>query len=253
MVERLRFRPKARGILCARPLWNALPIHRVFHAPASERDVFVDRMDDPQALMTVGRYAPHVVSMAGTNEKALRTLLDDLEGGKEYRFHALDARTADRVRRSFDVQSDNPSWFYTLERKDFVGDVRHEVSPLVPEDAETINEHWNPEEDSARYIRSRIEKGLAFGMRVDGELVAWDATHLETDRAIMVGLLHVMERFRKRGYARSITTTMINAVFERGKTPICHIFKDNEPSVRLTEEMGFRRRGEHIWLRAVSP
>ncbi len=253
MVERLRFRPKARGILCARPLWNALPIHRVFHAPASERDVFVNRMDDPQALMTVGRYAPHVVSMAGTNEKALRTLLDDLEGGKEYRFHALDARTADRVRRSFDVQSDNPSWFYTLERKDFVGDVRHEVSPLVPEDAETINEHWNPEEDSARYIRSRIEKGLAFGMRVDGELVAWDATHLETDRAIMVGLLHVMERFRKRGYARSITTTMINAVFEKGKTPICHIFKDNEPSVRLTEEMGFKRRGEHIWLRAVSP
>ncbi len=253
MVERLRFRPNARGILCARPLWNALPIHRVFHAPASERDVFVDRMDDPQALMTVGRYAPHVVSMAGRNEKALRTLLDDLEGGKEYRFHALDARTADRVRRSFDVQSDNPSWFYTLERKDFVGDIRHEISPLVPEDAETINEHWNPEEDSARYIRSRIEKGLAFGMRVDGELVAWDATHLETDRAIMVGLLHVMERFRKRGYARSITTTMINAVFEKGKTPICHIFKDNEPSVRLTEEMGFRRRGEHMWLRAVSP
>lgn len=253
MVERLRFRPKARGILCARPLWNAHPIHRVFHTSASERDVFVDRMDDPQALMTVGRYAPHVVSMAGRNEKALRTLLDDLEGGKEYRFHALDARTADRVRRSFDVQSDNPSWFYTLERKDFVGDVGHEISPLVPEDAETINEHWNPEEDSARYIRSRIEKGLAFGMRVDGELIAWDATHLETDRAIMVGLLHVMERFRKRGYARSITTTMINAVFERGKTPICHIFKDNEPSVRLTEEMGFRRRGEHIWLRAVSP
>lgn len=249
----MRFRPKARGILCARPLWNALPIHRVFHAPASERDVFVDRMDDPQALMTVGRYAPYVVSMAGRNEKALRTLLDDLEGGKEYRFHALDARAADRVRRSFDVQSDNPSWFYTLERKDFVGDVRHEISPLVPEDAETINEHWNPEEDSARYIRSRIEKGLAFGMRVDGELVAWDATHLETDRAIMVGLLHVMERFRKRGYARSITTTMINAVFEKGKTPICHIFKDNEPSVRLTEEMGFRRRGEHIWLRAVGP
>ncbi len=253
MVERLRFRPKARGILCVRPLWNALPIHRVFYTPSSERDVFVDRMDDIRALMTVGRYAPHVVSMAGTNEKALRTLLDDLEGGKEYRFHALDARTADLVRQSFDVQSDNPSWFYTLERKDFVGDIGHEVSPLVPEDAETINEHWNPGEDSARYIQSRIEKGLAFGMRVDGELVAWDATHLETDRAIMVGLLHVMERFRKRGYARSITTTMINAVFEKGKTPIGHVFKDNEPSLRLTEEMGFRRRGEHTWMRAVSP
>ena len=253
MVERLRFRPKARGVLCSRPLWNALPIHRVFHAPASERDVYVDRMDDPRALMTVGRLSPRVVSMAGRNERALQMLLDNLEGGKEYRFHALDARTADLVQRSFDVKSDNPSWFYTLERKDFVGDIRHEISPLVPEDAETINEHWNPEEDSARYIRSRIEKGLAFGMRVDGELVAWDATHLETDRAVMVGLLHVTESFRKRGYARSITTTMINAVFEKGKTPIGHIFKDNEPSVRLTEEMGFRRRGEHIWMRAVGP
>ncbi|MCJ2557182.1 MAG: hypothetical protein LN415_08790 [Candidatus Thermoplasmatota archaeon] len=80
MVERLRFRPKARGILCVRPLWNALPIHRVFYTPSSERDVFVDRMDDIRALMTVGRLSPRIVSMAGTNEKALRTLLDDLEG-----------------------------------------------------------------------------------------------------------------------------------------------------------------------------
>ncbi len=125
MVERLTFRPKARGILCARPLWNALPIHRVFYTPSSERDVFVDRMDDIRALMTVGRLSPRIVSMAGGDDEALQALLDSLEGGKEYRFHALDARTADLVRRSFDVQSDNPSWFYTLERKDFVGDIGH--------------------------------------------------------------------------------------------------------------------------------
>jgi len=210
MVEILRFRPKARDILCACPLWNALPTHRVFHTPASERDVFVDRMDDIRALMTVGRGSPSVVSMAGGDDDALQALLDSLEGGKEYRFHALDVRPADLVRRSFEVQSDNPSWFYTLERKDFVGDIGHEISPLVPEDAETINEHWNPGEDSAGYIRSRIEKGPAFGMRVDGKLVAWDATHLETDRAIMVGLLHVMERFSRgarRRYAIYSRTT----------------------------------------------
>jgi ribosomal protein S18 acetylase RimI-like enzyme len=252
MVERWKFMPKARGMLLADPFWKALPIQRVFFLPATERDVFVDRMENPRALMTVSRFTPRIVSIVGRDKEPIQALVDSL-GREEYRFHALGRVAADVVRMRFDVSSDNPSWFYTLERKDFVGDVTNEVSPLVPEDAETMNEYWNPDEDSAGYIRSRIHSGLAFGIRVDGRLVAWDATHLETESAVMLGFLHVIEGFRKRGYARSITTTMVNAVFGRGKTPICHVFSDNEPSIRLTEEMGFRRMGEQVWLRTTAP
>jgi RimJ/RimL family protein N-acetyltransferase len=253
MVERLRFTPKARALLYADPFWNALPIHRVFYLPSSERHVFVDRMEDPRALMTVSRFVPRVVSIAGVEKDAIQQLVDSLDRSMDCRFHALDRGTADIARQRFDVSSDNPSWFYTLEEKDFIGEVAHEVSPLVPEDAETVNAYWNPSDDSAGYIRSRIENGLAFGIRVNGKLVAWDATHLETDQAVMLGFLHVTEGFRKQGFARSITTTMLRAVFDIGKTPICHVFSDNEPSIRLTEEMGFRRMGEQVWLRAAAP
>lgn len=252
MVERLRFVPAVRRLLYADPFWNALPIHRVFNLPSSEREVFVDRMQDTRALMTVGRQRPKVVSMAGRGEKPLQDLIDSLDRSREYRFHALDGVMAGMVRDRFDVASDSPSWFYTLKERDFVGDVAHDVVPLVPEDAETINLHWNPGEDSRGYIRSRIRDGLAFGIRVDGELVAWDATHLETDQVVMLGFLHVIEGHRKKGFARSITTTMVRAVFRKKKTPICHVFSDNEPSIRLTEEMGFRRVGEQVWLRTAA-
>jgi RimJ/RimL family protein N-acetyltransferase len=253
MVEQLRFRLKAKRLLYWDSFWNALPIHRVFFAPESVKDVFVDRMDDPRALMTTSFSEPVFISMVGRNEEALLTLLDFLEGGKEYRFHAVDRNIANLIRERFDVFKDDPSWLYVLPKRELRGEVRHEVTPLRAEDAETINEYWNPGEDSTRYIRSRIEKGLAFGIRVDGELVAWDATHLETDNAVMLGFLYVKDGFRKMGFALSITTTMGNTVLQKRKTPICHIFKDNEPSIRFTEEMGFKRRGEQVWIRAVKP
>lgn len=249
----MRLKIKARGLLYTDPLWNALPIYRVFHTSTGEQEILVDAMEDPRALMTMSYHQPTLISMVGKKEEAIRMLLDHLEGGKEYRFHAVDRNIADLIREGFRVIWDNPSWLYTLARKDLRGEVRHEVSALRPEDADTINRYWNPGEDSTHYIRRRIEKGLSYGIRVDGELVAWDATHLETDEVVMLGFLYVKEGFRQRGFAMSIATTMINAVFEKGKTPICHIFTDNEPSIRLTEEMGFRRRGEQVWLRAVRP
>lgn len=253
MVEQLRFRLKARPLLYWDSFWNALPIHRVFFAPESVKDIFVDRMDDPRALMTTSFSEPFFISMIGKNEEALVVLLDSLESGKEYRFHAVDRNIADLIREKFDVFRDDPSWLYVLPKRTIRGEVRHEVTPLEPDDAEAINEYWNPGEDSTAYIRSRIENGPAFGIRVDGELVAWDATHLETDNAVMLGFLYVKEAFRKKGFALSIATTMGNAVLQKFKTPICHIFKDNEPSIKLTEEMGFKRRGEQVWLRAAKP
>lgn len=165
----------------------------------------------------------------------------------------MDRNIADLIRERFDVYRDDPSWLYVLPKGTIRGEVRHEVTPLEPDDAETINDYWNPGEDSTRYIRSRIENGLAFGIRLDGELVAWDATHLETDNTVMLGFLYVKETFRNMGLALSIATTMGNAVLRKRKTPICHIFMDNEPSIRLTEEMGFKRRGEQVWIRAVKP
>ncbi|MFQ5910099.1 MAG: GNAT family N-acetyltransferase [Thermoplasmata archaeon] len=251
MVERLRFRLKARSILCTDPLRNALPLHRVFHTPVGENEILVDNMEEPRALMTKSRRDPTLVSMAGNEGEAVRRLLNHLESEKECRFHALDNGIANLIRESFTVLQDRPSWFYTLAKKDLKGEVRHEVTPLRPEDAETINRYWNPGEDSTPYIRRRIEQGLSFGIRVDGDLVAWDASHLETDQAVMLGFLYVKEGFRHRGFAKSVTATMVRAVFERGKTPICHVFTDNEPSMRLTEEMGFRRRGQQVWLKAV--
>lgn len=252
MVERLRYKPLVRELLHRDALWNAIPIHRVFRSDR-EHDAYVDRMQSPRAVMTQSRFEPKVVSLSGIDEDALLCLLNSLHGGKEYRFHAIDVDAARAIRRDFEITSDNPSWFYTLEAKDFVGKVDHEIVELKQEDAEEINKYWNPGEDSTGYIRSRIKDGPAFGIRIDGELVAWDATHMEIDEAVMLGFLFVKEEHRHKGYAMSMATTMVRAVLEKGKTPICHIFTDNEPSVRLTEQMGFKRRGEQVWLRAVKP
>jgi RimJ/RimL family protein N-acetyltransferase len=110
-----------------------------------------------------------------------------------------------------------------------------------------IAAHWSPERDTTDYVRRRIEEGITSGLEVDGELVAWDMTHFETDRVVMLGFLHVKEAYRGQGYAKVVTTATAEKVFAKGKIAAAEVFEDNLPSLRLTEGMGFQRVKRQVW------
>jgi len=96
-------------------------------------------------------------------------------------------------------------------------------------------------------VESRIRRGLNAAIYENAEPVGWYMTHLETDEAVMLGFLHVLDPYRGRGYAKSLSCALVKQAFAKGKVATCHVYTDNEPSIRLMEGLGFRRVSIQAW------
>jgi len=184
-------------------------------------------------------------SMRG-REKGITSLLHELEEG-EYRFHAVDNEAYQVLEEVLELEDDHPTWFFKRPKRYFE-EPKLDVDELVLDDAEVINEHWGLQgTDSTDYISERIENGPAFGIRRDGELVAWSLTHYMTEQVINLGFLHVKEGWRRKGFAKAITEHMCRYAEKNGQTPVVDIFKDNDASISLAESLGFQCISEHHW------
>lgn len=233
---------KAKKFLSQEPIINCYQLARV---DEERSDIFLDEEEDPQGVLILSNETATMRGMKG----AIKNLISDhLEKNKKYRFHAIDPQSFKPVKDSIDVEEDRETWLL-IRLYEEVKEPESEVVPLEEEDAPEINEYWGlGSDDSTDYIKRRIKEGPAYGIRKDGELAAWSLTHFITDEVIVLGMLHVKEHWRRRGLAKDITEVMCKKGEERGLIPAVQIFKDNEPSLSLAEDLGFEMRGEHHWF-----
>lgn len=230
------------------PVGNAYVIYRAFHHP-EEPDVRIDEPSDPRAVVVLHR-KDNRLTLAGEDPSALRELLRRLPSGR-YHLSSVDLDLMPVLRSEMEVKEEDPAWLFRLDRENFRPYKVCETRAVAVEHARMIAKHWWPEGDAYEYVRSRIEKGLTAGVYVDDELVAWDMTHFETDKVVMMGFLHVKEPYRGLGYAKTVTTAMCEMVLAKGKIPACQVYETNEPSLKLTESMGFTRVKRQVWGEAV--
>ncbi|MGN1204663.1 MAG: GNAT family N-acetyltransferase, partial [Lachnospiraceae bacterium] len=52
-----------------------------------------------------------------------------------------------------------------------------------------------------------------------------------------MGMLFIFPQYRKMGYASQIESFLINATIQKGYTPYCQIFSDNEASIMLQKKL----------------
>ncbi|MFO8110635.1 MAG: GNAT family N-acetyltransferase [Thermoplasmata archaeon] len=202
----------------------------------------------PDAVLVRGE---NVISVTGEISR-VRRLLKKLEPGG-YRFHALDPVAFRAVSELLEDVDSGPTWMleYPLETT-FPHDSM--VEPLVPEDAPEICKYWHGgDREAVPYILERIEKGPAYGIRMQNELVAWSLTHYITEHVMCLGFLHVKEQFRCKGLAMAISKQLINHALEKDMVPVVDIYKDNLPSLKLARKFGFREIGENHWLTCRVP
>lgn len=67
------------------------------------------------------------------------------------------------------------------------------------------------------------------------ELVGYIGIHGEG----AMGMLHVFEPFRRRGYAEAIYASLINSQLEKGRLPYAQVIEGNEASLSLQRKLGF--------------
>ncbi len=143
-------------------------------------------------------------------------------------------------------------WLFALDAKDFQDGERPGAERLDPKWGDMIGKIWDPTWDLAgAYLRSHIESGHAYAIHVDGKPVAWALLHFETPTVSMMGFLHVLEPYRGKGYARSVSSALVKDILSRGKIPALHVKTDNIPSLELTASLGFHRVKKQVWGDAV--
>ena len=77
------------------------------------------------------------------------------------------------------------------------------------------------------------DKGV-FGAIEGGALAGFIGRHSDGN----MGMLEVDERFRRRGLGEQLQRFMMNYVMTFGRVPLCDVYADNEPSVRLQKKSG---------------
>lgn len=143
-------------------------------------------------------------------------------------------------------------WLFALDPRDFVDHEGAGVEPLDPKWADMIGKVWDPEwERAGAHVRARIEAGHAYAVYEDGKPVAWAFLHFETEKVSMMGFLHVLEPYRRKGYARSVSSALVKDILARGKVPALHVKTDNAPSLEMTASLGFHRVKTQVWGEAV--
>ncbi len=95
------------------------------------------------------------------------------------------------------------------------------------------------------YVEERLKKGAMYGAFFGEELAGFIGTHQEGS----IGLLMVLEPYRRKNVAKALETYLINLQLEQGFTPFGQIVEDNEVSIHLQESLGlYFAKSKVYWL-----
>lgn len=119
-----------------------------------------------------------------------------------------------------------------------------EIRELDETYAANVEAHYHLYHDEA-YIRERIASRQMIGAFLDGELAGFAGVHNDGG----MGMLEVLEPFRKRGIGRLLEAEMIRRELAAGHVPYAHVFVENEISVALQKKSGMRfAPGSVFWV-----
>ena len=94
-------------------------------------------------------------------------------------------------------------------------------------------------------LRENFDSGDFFGAYKDGRFVGYMGVHPEG----AMGMLHIFEEYRRRGYARELYSFMIDRQLRLGRLPYGQVFADNQPSMELQRALGFTfSKGPLFWM-----
>jgi predicted GNAT family acetyltransferase len=86
------------------------------------------------------------------------------------------------------------------------------------------------------------ELGTYLGIRCDGKLIAMAGERLKVPGYTEVSAICTHPEHTGHGYARVLTTEVMQRILTRGETPFLHVRGDNARAIELYQRLGFRQR-----------
>ena len=240
-----------RPFLAADPVGNAVTWDRASQQENYEVYAEGEPIEGVLAIQRARRPdRPNIIALHAANAEAAGALSGILPKGftlmhltEEFPLAILEPRASEFHPR--------PAWLFRLDAKDFVDHPSPQIRPLEPSWAGLVAGLWEPEWPAEGYVRRRIENGPTAAIYEDGGPIAWALTHMVTDRVGIIGMVHVLEGFRRKGLARAVVAAVSRQLFRSGKVPALHAYVDNLASLSLFPTMGFCRVRRQVWGEAV--
>lgn len=117
------------------------------------------------------------------------------------------------------------------------------IRPLDMGDAETVSLNYHIH--GLAQIRETISRGDLMGGYLDGAWVGFFGWHEEGS----MGMLHVFEPYRRRGFAQELEARQIALTLDRGSLPFGQVILGNTASLALQRKLGFTVEEKTVsWL-----
>lgn len=220
-------------------------IYHVYLEGGDKFRLLVDDLQSPNIFILEKRGGKHV-EIRGPSDLAAE-YLDSCAPGR-YDLHNAEPEAYNLFKERFEVFHDEPSLVFRLEPGEFKPRINEEVVNVREDEAEIIDRNWGLDPDHAWFFRERIRGGHVLGVRRGEELIAWVGSYYETELYSMMGYLHVLKPYRKRGIAYSLASAKAQEILSRGKIPCGHIWPHNTASIRLNTRLGMREVGWTAWV-----
>lgn len=107
-----------------------------------------------------------------------------------------------------------------------------DIRPLDKRFQQIIFEQYHTFSDEA-YIAERVKSGVMYGIFEENALAGFIGMHREGS----IGMLEILEPYRKKGYGRALETFYINRHLQQGFTPFGQIITGNQASEKLQQSL----------------
>ncbi len=153
---------------------------------------------------------------------------------------AVEERRAISARRMMDFMMVEPTSFRSAKTQESI--------PLGKEDAEDLEILYRAVGEEHRKWGDWAEKGLAYGIRREGRIVAAAGTHFVSRRCSLIGGVYTAPRFRRQGYAAVLTSAVTMDALRRSDRVGLMVVSDNKAAIRLYQKLGYRKGVRWAWL-----
>ena len=111
---------------------------------------------------------------------------------------------------------------------------------------ETLPEFWG--EETGEKIRESMEKTFWLVAK-DGDKVVSVGNTFFANHGSNIGVVTTHEAYRNKGYATSITSSLVREIFKRHDKALIHVFTDNHPAVRAYSKVGFSPFNSYVLIK----
>jgi ribosomal protein S18 acetylase RimI-like enzyme len=126
----------------------------------------------------------------------------------------------------------------------FKPSITHRVKKLGTRDLADVLKSMGDEWKSR--IENVVHRGVAFGAYDNGSLVAVATVSEILDGLALIRGVYTLPSFRRKGFATSACSALVQELIDLGKEAMLWVAKDNLPAIRVYENIGFKKTRQSL-------